>query len=741
MTRSFNRWRHWLVLVSCLLALGVALVWNAQREHARIEALEQERLATQSKVIADNLTRKLTAINLSLESIMTELPAWHRRADGQAEAVRNLKTLNAAMPSVRSFLVLDAQGTATLSDIAELVGRDFSQREYFLTPQSALNGKTLYVSPPFKTVLGNFVITLSRVVFDANGRFAGVVAATADPVDLHFFLSSVRYADDMRSRLVHGDGKVFVVEPEVADVAGRDLSASHSFFSRHIQSGAALSYFTDTSVSTRDERMAVLRTIQPPELAMDKPLVIAISRNTDTLFSQWHHDVRDQLLVYCLLVLLGTLSLTLWRRQGTQQRLSNQRLHLATTAAGVGIWEFTLTTRTYHWDSAMFALFGLDPKAANARNDDWHRLMLPGELDRIKSATRAVLKNGNPFDLTFQIRRPDGELRFMRNRAALHDEGTGRYTRLIGTTVDVTERKRREADMRIAATAFECQESILVTDAKHVILRVNRAFSELHGYSADEVLGRTPRLLQSGRHDAGFYQAMAAELGRVGTWQGEVWNRRKSGEVFPEWLSITAVHNEEGVVTHYVATQSDITQRLAAEDEIKHMAFYDPLTHLPNRRLLHDRLHQAVIHAKRHQQQLALLFVDLDRFKPVNDEFGHKAGDDLLQAVALRLQACVRESDTVARIGGDEFVLLVPGISSAQDAVYVAEKIHGSLKKAFTLSGGRQVQISSSTGIAIYPAHGQDEAELTAHADAAMYQAKTAGRDRFVLYQAPAIVP
>lgn len=738
MNRLLYSLRHWLLLAAGLAALGVVLALNAQREHGRIEATERERLQTQSKVIEDNLTRQLTAINLSLESIMAEMPSWRNRVGGEAEGMRHLKTLSAAMPSVRSFLVLDARGTVTLSDLEELVGRDFSQREYFQVPLHSLNPKTLHVSSPFKTVLGNFVITVSRVVFDPHGKFAGVVVAAVDPVDIQVLLSSVRYADDMRSRLVHGDGKVFLIEPALADVLGTDLSASDSFFSRHMKSGAPLSYFNAASVSTGDERLSVLRTIQPPELAMDKALVIAISRNADALFAQWRRDIRSQLLAYALLVLLSVAGLLLWRRLSMQQRLNNQRLKLATAAAGVGIWEFTLATRSYHWDSAMFALFGLDPKTANARNDDWHQLMLPGELERIKAATRAVLKSGQPFDLTFQIRRPDGQLRFMRNQGALHDEGTGRHTRLIGTTADVTERKSRETDMRIAATAFECQEAIIVTDANQLILRVNRAFTELHGYSAEEVLGRTPRLLQSGRHDRSFYLAMSAELERAGAWQGEVWNRRKSGEIFPEWLSITEVRNDEGAVTHYVATQTDITLRKAAEDEIKHLAFYDPLTHLANRRLLHDRLHQAVVQAKRQPQQLALLFVDLDRFKPVNDEFGHKAGDELLQAVAQRLQACVRESDTVARIGGDEFVVLIPGIASSQDAIGVAQKIHAALKQGFTISDGQTFFISSSTGIAIYPEHGQDEAELTAHADAAMYQAKTAGRDRFVLYQAQA---
>jgi diguanylate cyclase (GGDEF)-like protein len=230
---------------------------------------------------------------------------------------------------------------------------------------------------------------------------------------------------------------------------------------------------------------------------------------------------------------------------------------------------------------------------------------------------------------------------------------------------------------------------------------------------------------------------MGSDITLTGAWQGEVWNRRKNGDVFPEWLTITAVFDSAGLVTHYVATHTDITLRKAAEDEIKHLAFYDPLTKLPNRRLLRDRLNQAVTQAKRDSTLLALIFVDLDKFKPVNDVHGHAVGDQLLQAVAHRLSTCVRESDTVARVGGDEFVLLLPTISSAADAVLVAEKVHAVLRQSFDLVGALQVRISSSAGIAIYPEHGDDETTLTHHADLAMYQAKSAGRDRFVVFNTP----
>jgi diguanylate cyclase (GGDEF)-like protein/PAS domain S-box-containing protein len=323
----------------------------------------------------------------------------------------------------------------------------------------------------------------------------------------------------------------------------------------------------------------------------------------------------------------------------------------------------------------------------------------------------------------------------MRNRAALHGEEVQAPSRLIGTTEDVTERKMRETDLRIAATAFESHESMLITDAQGVILRVNHAFTELFGYTAEEVIGQTTRILQSGRHDHAFYATLWDSLRRDGTWQSEIWNRCKNGDVFLDWLSITAVRNDEDVVTHYVTTHTDITLRKAAEDEIKHLAFYDPLTHLPNRRLLNDRLHQAVTQAKRNKTRLALLFIDLDHFKPVNDVHGHQAGDELLNAVAHRLKVCVRESDTVARIGGDEFVVLLSNIETALDATGVAEKIHELLKRPFTLVEGQKVSISSSTGIALYPDHGGDETTLSSHADAAMYQAKAAGRDRFVMFE------
>jgi diguanylate cyclase (GGDEF)-like protein/PAS domain S-box-containing protein len=469
---------------------------------------------------------------------------------------------------------------------------------------------------------------------------------------------------------------------------------------------------------------------------MDKPLIVSISRGTDALFATWQTSLRTQLLAYLVFTLLCAISLFLFERHRMQQRTINQRLKLATEAAGVGIWEFEPGTRKYHWDAAMFTLFGLRPESASGLNDEWKQLLLPGEVDRIRAATRAVIKHRQPFDLTFQIHHPQGHVRFLRNRAALHVGDPGSPVRLIGTTEDVTERKMREADLRIAATAFESHESMVIMDANGVIIRINHAFSALFGYSAQEALGQTLQMVQSARHEPALYASLWATIQHDRNWQGEIWNQRKNGDVLPVWLSINAVSNEDAKVTHYVATHTDITLRKAAEEEINLLAFHDPLTHLPNRRLLDDRLHQAMALARRDQHRLALIFIDLDKFKPVNDEFGHAAGDELMRAVALRLQSCVRASDTIARVGGDEFVVLLPHIEVTADALSVAEKIHGMLKQPFHLQNAvsATVSISSSLGIAVYPDHATDELKLMRQADAAMYQAKTAGRNQVVLF-------
>ncbi|MDP3089033.1 MAG: PAS domain S-box protein, partial [Methylotenera sp.] len=309
---------------------------------------------------------------------------------------------------------------------------------------------------------------------------------------------------------------------------------------------------------------------------------------------------------------------------------------------------------------------------------------------------------------------------------------------ILGMYEDISERKLAEKELSIAATAFESQEGMLVTDTNNMIVKVNQAFSAITGYSAEDAIGQSPSLLSSGRHDADFYKAMWKGIKDTGTWQGEVWNMRKSGEVYPQQLCITAVKDHLGVVSNYVATLTDITMNKAAAEEIQRLAFYDPLTHLPNRRLLVDRLNQAIVASARNGVGGAVLFMDLDHFKTLNDSLGHDIGDLLLQQVAERLISCVREGDTVSRLGGDEFVVMLEHLSAqaleaAAQAEGVAEKILTALNKSFNLAG-HEYQNTASIGIALFNDQSQSQEDLLKHADIAMYQAKKTGRNTLCFF-------
>ncbi|MDP2785065.1 MAG: EAL domain-containing protein [Sulfurimicrobium sp.] len=295
------------------------------------------------------------------------------------------------------------------------------------------------------------------------------------------------------------------------------------------------------------------------------------------------------------------------------------------------------------------------------------------------------------------------------------------------------ESQQADADLRISATAFEAQEGMVITDTEHVILRINRAFSVITGYASEDAIGKKMSLLKSGRHGPTFYAAMWNGILQNGSWQGEIWNRRKNGEIFPEWLSITAVKGGAGNVTHYVGTMTDITARKAAEDEIQQLAFYDSLTRLPNRRLLIDRLQQALVSSSRSGLIGALLFIDLDNFKTLNDTLGHDIGDLLLRKVAERLTECVREGDTVSRLGGDEFVVMLEdlGVSPEEAATLaeaVGEKILATLNQVYQLAG-HEHRSTPSIGVTLFADQRETVDELLKRADLAMYQAKAAGRN------------
>jgi len=276
-------------------------------------------------------------------------------------------------------------------------------------------------------------------------------------------------------------------------------------------------------------------------------------------------------------------------------------------------------------------------------------------------------------------------------------------------------------------------EAIIITDAQRKIIAVNPAFYKITEYTEEDVIGNNPNVLKSGRQDEKFYKSMWKSINDLGIWQGEIWNRRKGGEIYPEWLSIGTVKNSHNEIINYIAVFSDITKRKEDEAHIEHLAHYDSLTHLPNRALFADRLKHALVSGTRNKKKTALLFLDLDKFKHVNDTMGHLAGDMLLQSVADRLKSCRRESDTICRQGGDEFIILLPEVNGTEDAETVARKIVSSME-APHLIGEKELVITFSIGISICPDDATDDEMLIKHADDAMYLAKASGRNNYKFF-------
>jgi len=362
-----------------------------------------------------------------------------------------------------------------------------------------------------------------------------------------------------------------------------------------------------------------------------------------------------------------------------------------------------------------FDLFSA-PFARKYRLDD-DRIMMAGVIEELEE----------PYEAE------DGKRIIQTVKTPIRD-AVGNVIGILGIFWDITEKKQAENQLRQSAAVFQSTaDGVIVTDTDSNIIAVNKAFTEISGYSEAEALGKNPSFRRSERQDEDFYRVMWASIRTHGRWQGEIWNRRKSGEVYPEWMTISTVRDSEGSITNYVAVFSDITNAKHSQMQLDHMAHHDPLTDLPNRTLLDDRLAQAIGRARRSEDNIGVLFIDLDRFKNVNDSLGHPTGDKLLQDVAKRLHHLLRDQDTVARLGGDEFIILIEELDKPEVAEAVANKVIDALSRPFTIHS-QEIYLGASIGISIFPDDGDTAEALIKYADAAMYRAKEHGRNNYQFY-------
>lgn len=412
---------------------------------------------------------------------------------------------------------------------------------------------------------------------------------------------------------------------------------------------------------------------------------------------------------------------------------SEERLLLALDAGEMSVWEWDEQARRIVTAGRVEEVFGALPETLL---EDWRAVLErvhPEDRGSVEQTVARCVAQNAPLNLVFRYLRPNGTVGWLELHGKACTQRSGSSARLVAVVKDITERTLLDEQLRQANVAYETTiDALFILDINHRIISANPAFATLTGYGIDEVLDRNPdEFLHARRHSDHFYTQL--EVISDGRWQGEIACRRKCGEVFPVWERVGAVRDKAGAVTHYVVAFSDITAMRTAEQRLKHLAHHDGLTGLPNRLLFNDRLDHALERARREDGHCALLFIDLDGFKHINDTLGHSAGDTLLGCLAGRIKETVRASDTAARLGGDEFVVIVEHIAHAENAAALADKLLKILSTPVLL-GGEQIAVSGSVGIAVYPQDGEDRDALLKAADMAMYSAKTQGRNRVCFY-------
>lgn len=415
-------------------------------------------------------------------------------------------------------------------------------------------------------------------------------------------------------------------------------------------------------------------------------------------------------------------------------RESEQRNRLALESAGAGTWEWR-PGRPSVWSAEYYRILGLDPDLHPPAYERWLKSVHPDDRAWVDAAVARAQESGAPLSIEYRIQTPDLRSRWVQSVGRQRLDADGRIDGRIGILLDIDARKQAEERLRLSAAVIDStRDGVVVTDLNAGIIAVNRAYCEITGYDEADLLGNNPRMLQSGRHDDRFFRDMWDSVRETGHWQGEIWSRRRNGEVFPEWLTISVVRDESGRPRHYVGVVTDISRLKQTEAELAKLAHYDPLTGLPNRLLAQSRLDYAIERAEHDDRRLALLFVDMDRFKTVNDSLGHQVGDELLCAVGARFRKAVGVADTVARLGGDEFLVIVEDVGNARAAADVARDLLDCLSAPFLLPSGHEVFADASVGISLFPEDGSTSIDLVRSADAALYRAKDLGRNTFHFY-------
>lgn len=768
-----------LPLLALTVPLAALLGYGTYRDAAEVRSQALNAQRPLAAIIAADVGRKIEHARETLLRI-TSLPRMRSLQVSQCGTV--LAELHAMTPGFYNLVYTDPQGRPVCSAVPEsrspVTGA--SDHEWF---QALATTHGFHIGQPRPNpVTGHWISVLSMAVLDAQGQMAGAVHLPMDLRALDLGLWTSNLPEDSRYGIFDAHGVLLWRnrDPERAigtkpnwEVARRISATKNGVFESPGLEGTMRFYATTQIPQTgwvayfglpSTAIMAQVRERAIANVGLGMLAVLALSLFAIALARRIEQPVRslaaaarafsrgdrqayaepygpteliDLALDFNTMVADRLHAENELQAQRQQLQTAKDRLDLAMQIAHMGLWRWDLRTGMVEGDDTLAQIFG-DPSPGPGRVpiEEWRRRAHPEDLLALDPPLVACLKGETEqFEVAQRLRHRDGHWIWglWRGRVTERD-ARGRGVALMGSFHDITERRQAHERLQLAASVFtHAREGITITDTRGTIIDVNDTFTRITGYSREEAIGNNPRMLQSGRQGPDFYASMWHSLTTQGHWTGEVWNRRKSGELFAEIITISAVRNGLGETTHYVALFTDITSLKENERKLERIAHYDALTGLPNRVLLADRLQQAMARCQRKDQSLAVAFIDLDGFKAVNDLHGHEQGDGLLVALAQRLQSSLREGDTLSRMGGDEFVAVLSDLENTKDCEPVLERMLHAAADPVRL-GDTLFQVSASIGVTLFPADGVEPDLLIRHADQAMYQAKQAGKNRYHLF-------
>ena len=641
-------------------------------------------------------------------------------------------------PYVRSFSLLDETGTIRASSYAPNLNQKINIQNFLPVPFADMPLLRIGVPWSGRDFNSAHASTMSKPITPKSLSFIPVMKKISfgeKPYYLIVTLNTDYFANRYSSSLPLQEGSVSLWRIDGILLFSTDTSlALGSSFFKSIPSDADEPFFeTLKRFSTN--------LISAQHLARTYPFVVDIRMNQEVALYYWKQERNKVLWVsIVLLSLCGGLGLTLFLRnykevERQQKQLTYEKqFRLAMEATQTGLWTWNYQTDTITWDTQCFSLLDYAPDAFVPSLDKMQELTHVEDMHASILSIKEQIKSTTSYIVERRMRTSNGEWRWIQIRGKVTEFSLqGEPLFITGVYINIDTQKQAE-QLHLAAVAFDTQDAIVITDAHTKIVKVNQAFTKITGYDSTEVLGKTPNILKSGMHDKAFYAAMWKALNEEGFWQGEIWNKRKNGDVYAEHTTITSIKNDTNVTTHYLANFSDITTQKVSQKQIEDLAYRDPLTRLGNRHLFDETLLKVLLHVNQNHHFGALIFLDLDYFKELNDTFGHNAGDMLLVQVGKRLRDCTRENDTVARLGGDEFVILLENVGrnetqALEQAKNIASKILIHINKPFALTHGNY-SVSASIGISVFNEASKNAEELLKEADQAMYEAKKKGRNQ-----------